>query len=113
MTNLNLFNSFGDFDKSWIKEFTEYYMNEFDSNKFRNLSYQLDNFIIYNRSSDKMFFNLKGLSDLDKVLMKSKLHQTCPLVYFLIKLTLFFMLLLLVKQIFSSMKYIKNKLAIV
>ncbi|KAG5615235.1 hypothetical protein H5410_015059 [Solanum commersonii] len=45
---------------------------------------------IYTRGSDKMFFNSKGLSDIAKVLVKLNLHQTWPLIYFLIKLTLIF-----------------------
>ncbi|KAG5574793.1 hypothetical protein H5410_054927 [Solanum commersonii] len=35
----------------------------------------LDSFIVYIRGSDKRFFNLKGISDLAKVLVKSDLHQ--------------------------------------
>lgn len=66
----------------------EYYMNEFDSNKLRDLSFQLDSFIVYARGSDERFFNLKGISDLAKVLIKSDLHQTWPLVYLLSRLTL-------------------------
>ncbi|XP_070025012.1 uncharacterized protein LOC142181750 [Nicotiana tabacum] len=62
--------------------------NAFDSNQLRDLSYQLDSFILYARGVDKRLFGLKGISDLAKVLVKSDLHQAWPLVYLLIKLTL-------------------------
>ncbi|KAG5613349.1 hypothetical protein H5410_024630 [Solanum commersonii] len=46
----------------------------------------MDNFMLVVLT--KRFFNLKGISDLAKVLVKLDLHQTGPLVYLLIKLTL-------------------------
>ncbi|XP_049345390.1 uncharacterized protein LOC125809877 [Solanum verrucosum] len=107
MASLNPVNSFGSFDKGKMMRLTEYYMNEFDSNKLRDLIFQLDSFIVYARGSDKRFFNLKGISDLAKVLVKSDLHQTGPLVYLLIKLTLILSVAIVsVERAFSSMKYI-------
>lgn len=89
----------------------QYYPNEFDSNKLRDLSFQLDSFIVYARGHDKRFFNMKGISDLSKVLVKSDLHQTWPLVYLLIKLTLILPVATAsVERAFSSMNYIKNEL---
>ncbi|XP_059315404.1 uncharacterized protein LOC132066015 [Lycium ferocissimum] len=87
MASLNPVNSFGNFDKNRIMRLAECNTNEFDSNKVRDLSCQLDSFIVYARGSDRRFFNLKGISDLAKLLVKSDLHQTWPLVYLLIKLT--------------------------
>ncbi|XP_015087083.1 zinc finger MYM-type protein 1-like [Solanum pennellii] len=111
MASLNPVNSFGSFDKGKIMRLAEYYMNEFDSNKLRDLSFQLDSFIVYARGSDERFFNLKGISDLAKVFIKSDLHQTWPLVYLLIKLTLIIPVATAsVERAFSSMKYIKNEL---
>ncbi|KAG5594753.1 hypothetical protein H5410_035985 [Solanum commersonii] len=69
MASLNPVNSFGSFDKGKIMRLTEYYMNEFDSNKLRDLSFQLDSVIVYACGSDKRFFNLKGISDLAKVIV--------------------------------------------
>ncbi|XP_016568934.2 uncharacterized protein LOC107867254 [Capsicum annuum] len=74
--------SFGNFDKKKIMRLAEYYSNEFDSNKLRDLSCQLDNFIAHVRGSDKRFFNMKGITDLAKVLVESELYQTWPLVLF-------------------------------
>jgi len=111
MASLNPVNSFGSFDKGKIMRLAEYYMNEFDINKLRDLNFQLDSFIVYVRGSDKRFFNLKGISDLAKVLVKSDLHQIWPLVYLLIKLTLILPVATAsVERAFSSMKYIKNEL---
>ncbi|XP_019257830.1 PREDICTED: uncharacterized protein LOC109236055 [Nicotiana attenuata] len=111
MASLNPLNSFGNFDKNRIMKLAEYYPNEFDSNKLRDLSFQLDSFIVYARCHDKRFFNMKGISDLSKVLVKSDLHQTWPLVYLLIKLTLILPVATAsVERAFSSMNYIKNEL---
>ncbi|XP_049387838.1 uncharacterized protein LOC125852155 [Solanum stenotomum] len=111
MASLNPVNSFGTFDKGKIMRLAEYYMNEFDNNTLRDLSFQLDSFIVYVRGSDKRFFNLKGISDLAKVLVKSDLHQIWPLVYLLIQLTLILPVATAsVERAFSSMKYIKNEL---
>ncbi|KAG5592030.1 hypothetical protein H5410_042544, partial [Solanum commersonii] len=88
MTSLNSVSSFGGFDKNMIMILTEYYKNEFDSNKF---------------------FNLKRSSNFAKVLVKSNLHQTWLLVYLLINLTLILRVATVsVERAFSSMKYIKN-----
>ncbi|XP_009797989.1 uncharacterized protein [Nicotiana sylvestris] len=88
MASLNLFNSFGYIDKNRIMRLAKYYLNAFDRSKLRDLSCQLDSFIVYACGIDKRFFGLKGISDLAKVLVKSDLHQTWPLIYLLIKLTL-------------------------
>ncbi|XP_075092387.1 uncharacterized protein LOC107791008 [Nicotiana tabacum] len=111
MASLNPLNSFGNFDKNRIIKSAGYYPNKFDSNKLRDLSCQFDSFIVYDRGPDKRFFNLKGISDLSKVLVKSDLHQTWPLVYLLIKLTLILSVATAsVERAFSSMNYIKNEL---
>nr|XP_018622401.1 uncharacterized protein LOC108942821 [Nicotiana tomentosiformis] len=94
MACLNPANSFGNFDKNMIMRLAEHYPKEFDSSKLRDLSCQLDNFIVYVRGSDKRFFNMKGISDLAKVL-----------------LTLIFPVAAAsVERAFSSMNYIKNEL---
>ncbi|XP_060171535.1 uncharacterized protein LOC132602784 [Lycium barbarum] len=111
MASLNPINSFGNFDKNRIMRLVECYMNEFSSSKLRDLSCQLDSFIVYARGSDKRFFNLKGISDHAKLLVKSDFHQSWPLVYLLIKLTLILpVATVYVEQAFSSRKHIKNEL---
>ncbi|XP_016549202.2 zinc finger MYM-type protein 1-like [Capsicum annuum] len=111
MACLHFAKLFGNFDKKKIMRSAEYYPNEFDSNKLRDLSCQLDNFIAHVRGSDKRFFNRKGITDLAKVLVESELYQTWPLVYLLIKLTLILPFATTsVERAFSSMNYIKNEL---
>lgn len=54
---------------------------------------------------------MKRITDLAKVLVKSELHHTWPLIYLLIKLTLILpVATTYVERAFSSMKYIKNEL---
>ncbi|XP_059285713.1 uncharacterized protein LOC132039192 [Lycium ferocissimum] len=111
MANLNPVNSFGNFDKNRIMRLVECYMNEFASSKLRDLSCQRDSFTVYAHGSDKRFFNLKGISDHAKLLVKSDFHQSWPLVYLLIKLTLILpVATVYVEQAFSSRKHIKNEL---
>ncbi|XP_075084970.1 uncharacterized protein LOC107778741 [Nicotiana tabacum] len=111
MASLNPVNSFGNIDKNGLMRLAEYYPNEFDSSKLRDLSCQLDSFIVNARGVDKRFFGMKGISGLAKVLVKSNLHQTWPLVYLLIKLTLILHVATAsVERAFSSMNYIKNEL---
>ncbi|XP_015087076.1 zinc finger MYM-type protein 1-like [Solanum pennellii] len=71
----------------------------------------VNSFGSFDKGKIMRFFNLKGISDLAKVLIKSDLHQTWPLVYLLIKLTLILPVATAsVERAFSSMKYIKNEL---
>ena len=58
-----------------------------------------------------MFLNLKGIKDLARMMIETKLDQTWSLVYLLVKLTLIIHVATAsVKRAFSSMKYIKNDL---
>ncbi|XP_047264324.1 uncharacterized protein LOC124896689 [Capsicum annuum] len=111
MTCLHPAKLFGNFDKKKIMRLVEYYPNEFDRSKLQDLSCQLDNFIAHVRDSNKRFFNMKGITDLAKVLVESELHQTWPLVYLLIKLTLILPVATAsVERAFSSMNNIENEL---
>ncbi|XP_075101988.1 uncharacterized protein LOC142177398 [Nicotiana tabacum] len=49
MACLNPIDSFANFDKDRIIKLAEYYPSEFDDNKLRDLSFQLDSFIVYAR----------------------------------------------------------------
>ncbi|XP_047264142.1 uncharacterized protein LOC124896601 [Capsicum annuum] len=66
----------------------KHYPNEFGESKLRELSYQLDTFIIHMRHDDPIFFNLKGISDLAETLVNANLVETYSLMYLLVKLTL-------------------------
>ncbi|XP_047253791.1 uncharacterized protein LOC124887906 [Capsicum annuum] len=72
MGSLNPVNSFYNFDKDRIMALAKCYPNEFDDGKLRDLSYQLDTFIIYMRGGNAKFSNLQGIHDLAKALVETK-----------------------------------------
>ncbi|KAK4713316.1 hypothetical protein R3W88_019223 [Solanum pinnatisectum] len=88
MGSLNPVNSFSNFDKGKIMTLAKCYPSEFDDGKIRDLSYQLDTFIIHMRSGNPKFSNLQGIRDLAKALVEANLAETYSLVYLLVKLTL-------------------------
>ncbi|KAG5594203.1 hypothetical protein H5410_035435 [Solanum commersonii] len=57
MASLNPIDSFANFSKSIIMKLAEYYKSEFGDNELRDLSYQLDSFIVYARECDSKFLN--------------------------------------------------------
>nr|XP_016443546.1 PREDICTED: uncharacterized protein LOC107768895 [Nicotiana tabacum] len=107
----NPIDSFANYDKDRIMKLAEYYPNEFDDNKLRDLSFQLDSFIVYARMPHSKFINLKGMKDLAIVLAETKLDQTWCHIYLLVKLTLILRVASAsVERAFSSMKLIKSDL---
>ncbi|KAH0655047.1 hypothetical protein KY285_029929 [Solanum tuberosum] len=110
MGSLNPVNSFSNFDKGKIMTLAKCYPSEFDDGKIRDLSYQLDTFIIHMRSGNPKFSNLQGIRDLAKALVEANLAETYSLVYLLVKLTLILpVATATVERAFSSMKHIKNE----
>ncbi|XP_019260835.1 PREDICTED: uncharacterized protein LOC109238807 [Nicotiana attenuata] len=111
MASLNPANSFANFDKERIMTLTKYYTDEFGELKLRDLSHQLDTFILHMKHGDPRFSDLKGIGDLEKALVEANLVETYLLVYLLVKLTLFLpVATATVERAFSSMKYIKDEL---
>ncbi|KAH0673114.1 hypothetical protein KY284_024201 [Solanum tuberosum] len=111
MASLNPVDSFANFSKSRIMKLAEYYKSEFGENELRDLSYQLDSFIVNARECDSKFLNLKGIKDLATMMAQTKLDQTWSLVYLLVKLSLILHVAMAsVERAFSSMKLIKNDL---
>nr|XP_016511686.1 PREDICTED: uncharacterized protein LOC107828822 [Nicotiana tabacum] len=111
MANLNPVNSFANFDKEKIMTLAKYYPDEFGELKLRDLSHQLDTFILHMRRGDLRFSDLKGIGDLAKALVEANLAKSYSLVYLLVKLTLILpVATATVKRGFSSMKYIKDEL---
>ncbi|XP_070023450.1 uncharacterized protein [Nicotiana sylvestris] len=89
----------------------KYYPDEFGELKLRDLSHQLDTFILHMQHDDPRFSDLKGISDLAKALVETNLVETYSLVYLLVKLTLILpVATATVERAFSSMKYIKDEL---
>ncbi|KAK4726814.1 hypothetical protein R3W88_031731 [Solanum pinnatisectum] len=93
MGSLNPDNSFSNFDKGKIMILAKCYPSEFDDGKIRDLSYQLDTFIIHMRSGNPKFSNLQGTRDLAKALLTLILPVATATV----------------ERAFSSMKHIKNE----
>jgi len=111
MASLSPVDSFANFHKDRIMKLAEYYPSEFGDKELRELNFQLDDFIVYAQKCDSKFLNLKGIKDLAKVMIETKLDQTWSLVYLLVKLTLIIPVATAsVERAFSSMKYIKNDL---
>ncbi|XP_019251318.1 PREDICTED: uncharacterized protein LOC109230253, partial [Nicotiana attenuata] len=111
MASLSLIDSFANFDKDRIMKLAEYYPSEFDDNKLRDLSFQLDSFIVYARMPHSKFINLKGMKDLAIVMAETKLDQTWCHIYLLVKLTLILPVATAsVERAFYSMKLIKSDL---
>ncbi|KAG5587397.1 hypothetical protein H5410_047831 [Solanum commersonii] len=88
MSSLSPVDSFANFHKDRIMKLAEYYPSEFGDKELRELNFQLDDFIVYGQKCDSKFLNLKGIKDLAKVMIETKLDQTWSLVYLLVKLTL-------------------------
>ncbi|XP_070035569.1 uncharacterized protein [Nicotiana tomentosiformis] len=111
MASLNPVNSFANFDKEKIITLAKYYPDEFGELKLRDLSHQLDTFILHMRHGDLRFSDLKGIGDLEKALVEANLAESYSLVYLLIKLTLILpVMTATMERAFSSMKYIKDEL---
>nr|XP_016447137.1 PREDICTED: zinc finger MYM-type protein 1-like [Nicotiana tabacum] len=109
MARLNPVNSFANYDKGRIMTLAKCYPNEFDEVQIRDLSYQLDTFIIHMRCGNAKFSNLQGISDLAKALVEINLVETYSYIYLLLKLTLILpVATATVERAFLSMKQIKN-----
>ncbi|KAK4717543.1 hypothetical protein R3W88_015881 [Solanum pinnatisectum] len=113
MGSLNPVNSFCNFDKGKIMTLAKCYPSEFDDGKIRDLSYQLDTFIIHMRSGNPKFSNLQGIRDLAKALVEANLAETYSLVYLLVKLTLILHVATPSVESIFTMKHIKMKCGIV
>ena len=74
------------------------------------LGSQLQNNIFYMRSND-LFLEFQGVGELAEKLVKTRKHETYPLVYLLVKLVLtLHVSTATVERNFLTMKYIKNEL---
>ena len=61
--------------------------------------------------NNDLFLELQGVGELAKKLVKTRKHDTYPLVYLLVKLVLTNPIAIAIAEIsFSAMKYIKNEL---
>ena len=96
MAYLNLSNSFVTFDKEKLIRLAKFYPSDFLGTDMR---------------SNDFFLELQGVSELAENLVSTKKHETYPLVYLLVKLTLTLLVATAtVERSFLAMKYIKNEL---
>ncbi|XP_070009550.1 uncharacterized protein [Nicotiana sylvestris] len=89
----------------------ELYPDDFDEFRMSALENQFASYIIFVHDFDEMFSYLNGLSDLSKILVKTKKHSVYPLVFLLVKLALLLpVATATIERAFSAMKFIKNDL---
>ncbi|XP_070041465.1 uncharacterized protein [Nicotiana tomentosiformis] len=75
MASLSPDNFFANYDKERIMKLAKLYSHEYSISKLEDLSYDLDNYILYVRE-DRNLSNLKGLGDLSEILVEIELHKT-------------------------------------
>ncbi|KAL6521278.1 hypothetical protein OROGR_017847 [Orobanche gracilis] len=110
MAALNPHNSFHDFDPSKLLKMAEFYPEDFSCVERMTLEHELDIYID-NVQEDDTFANLKGISDLAKVMVETRKHLAFPLVYRLLKLALVLpVATATVERCFSAMKLVKSDL---
>ena len=110
MACLNPSNSFVTFDKEKLIRLTKFYPSDFLGTDILTFNSQHQNYI-FDMCNNDLFLELQGNSELAEKLVNTGKHETCPLVYLLVKLVLtFFLATAIVERSFSAMKYIKNEL---
>ncbi|XP_075675139.1 uncharacterized protein LOC142644398 [Castanea sativa] len=110
MACLNPSNSFVAFDKEKLIRLAKFYPFDFLGTNILALDSQLQNYIFDMRSND-FFLELQGVRELAEKLVNTRKHETYPLVYLLVKLTLTLpVATATVERSFLAMKYIKNEL---
>ncbi|KAI3697822.1 hypothetical protein L6452_30919 [Arctium lappa] len=102
--------SFCDFDPSKLLRLTEFYPDDFNDDERTTLEHQLQLYID-NVQHDELFANLKGISELGRVMIETRKHLVFPLVYRLLKLALVLpVATATVERCFSAMKLVKSAL---
>ncbi|KAI3673345.1 hypothetical protein L6452_39463 [Arctium lappa] len=110
MASLNPLYSFCDFDPSKLVRLAEFYPDDFSDEERRTLEHQL-RLYIDNVKQDEIFGNLKGISDLGRVMVETRKHLAFSLVYRLLKLALVLpVATATVERCFSAMKIVKTSL---
>ena len=102
--------SFREFDPLKLMRLAEFYSDDFSFAERMALEHQL-NLYIDNVREDERFANLKGLSDLARVMVDTKKHLSHYLVYRLLKLALILpVATATVERCFSAMNIVKTNL---
>ncbi|KAG7555831.1 Ribonuclease H-like superfamily, partial [Arabidopsis suecica] len=106
--SLSPIDAFSEFDHSKLLKLSKFYPDDFSSGEFISLEQELD---IYNDNvrHDERFSTLKNLGDLARMLVETRKHMSCPLVYRLLKLVLILQVATAtVERCFSAMKIVKT-----
>ncbi|KAL6648571.1 hypothetical protein ACP70R_012795 [Stipagrostis hirtigluma subsp. patula] len=110
MTAFNPVDSFAAFDKAKLVKLAQYYPTDFSTSEMNHLPSALSLFLTDMRR-DERFRKVKSLAELSIMLVETKLHLRHNVVYKLLKLVLVLPVATAsVERVFSSMKYVKNKL---
>ncbi|KAJ9543571.1 hypothetical protein OSB04_023278 [Centaurea solstitialis] len=110
MSALNPRDLFCDFNQSKLLRLSELYPEDFSSEEKTAFELEL-RLYIRNVLQDEKFANLKGISDLSRVMVETKKHLTFPLVNRLLKLALVLpVATATVERCFSAMKIVKSDL---
>ncbi|CAI0559460.1 unnamed protein product [Linum tenue] len=103
-------NAFAAFDQEKLLCLTRFYPAEFGSIHDTIIRQQLIGYY-HDVMADERFVGLKGIDELSQVMVKTKVHQSYPSVYLLLKLVLILPIATAsVERAFSALSYIKNKL---
>ncbi|XP_070677913.1 uncharacterized protein [Malus domestica] len=110
MACLSLVNKFASSNKAKIVHLAQLYPQDFDHIDLMNLLIQLDNYI-HDMKMHSKFSSFRGISDLAKELVKTRMCESYMLVYKLLTLPLVLLVATAsVKKAFSTMKIVKTPL---
>jgi hypothetical protein len=110
MSSFKPTDSFASYNQENLVKLAQYYPMEFSKTDLVRLSFELTSFVNDMRT-DQRFRKVKNLAELSIMLVETKKDLTFPLVYKLLKLVLVLPVATAsVERVFSSMKYVKNKL---
>ena len=110
MASLSPRGNFSSFDKERILKLASLYPEEFSCYDLTALDLQLDVFLD-SMQNDERFHDLQDINSLSMILVKTRKHETFPLIHLLIKLMLILPVATAsVERVFSAMTFVKNKL---
>ena len=110
MASLSPRGNFSSFDKERILKLASLYPEEFSCFDLTALDLQLDVFLD-SMQNDERFHDLQDINSLSMMLVKTRRHETFPLIHLLIKLMLILPVATAsVERVFSAMTFVKNKL---
>ncbi|XP_057532791.1 uncharacterized protein LOC130810666 [Amaranthus tricolor] len=110
MASLSPRGNFSSFDKERILKLASLYPEEFSCFDLTALDLQLDVFLD-SMQNDERFHDLQDINSLSMMLVKTRRHETFPLIHLLIKLMLILPVATTsVERVFSAMTFVKNKL---